>query len=228
MDAVMSQAIELCGAVAFAGSFPLLAGVDLSISSGEVVLLSGANGAGKTSLLRVLAGLIPVASGSIQVLGYDLLVERRSVRTEVGLVGHQSFLYEDLSAYENLQFWLRRPAVKVVEAALDRVGLTGRLARTPIARLSTGQRRRAVLALLIARSPRLWLLDEPHAGLDADGRALLDGLITEVQQAGATVVISSHEIGHVGSLATRTVSMSGGRISSPESGDGTEGDHDVS
>ncbi len=224
----MSQAIELCRAVAFAGSFPLLAGVDLSIGSGEVVLIEGANGAGKTSLLRVLAGLIPVATGSIQVLGYDLLVERRSVRTEVGLVGHQSFLYEDLTAHENLQFWMRRPAVQVIEAALERVGITGRIARTPVARLSTGQRRRAVLALLVARSPRLWLLDEPHAGLDTEGRELLDGLITEAQRSGATVLISSHEIDHVSSFATRTVSMSGGRINSSDGGNSTEDVHDVS
>jgi heme ABC exporter ATP-binding subunit CcmA len=242
----MTQAIKLRDVVAFAGPFPLLAGVNLTVESGEVVHLGGANGAGKTSLLRCLAGLHPVSQGSIDVLGFDLLIERRSVRSEVGFVSHQTLLYEDLNARDNLDFFLHSssPTTERVGLALSRVGLEGRLSTTAVSRLSTGQRRRVTLALIFARSPKLLLLDEPHAGLDIDGRGLLDGLIEEMADKGATVLISSHEIDYVKTLVSRTVIMVGGRIPSDD-GDqptkraeghtdahadqlGTEGDHDDS
>jgi heme ABC exporter ATP-binding subunit CcmA len=220
----MAQAIHLHEAIAFSGSFPLLAGVDLEVEVGEIVHLKGSNGAGKTSLLRALAGLLPIAQGAIAVLGYDLRIDRRSVRSEVGLVGHQTFLYEDLDARSNISFWLRgtRGAMRVDES-LRRVGLHDRLSSTPVALLSTGQRRRVALALLFARSPRLWLLDEPHAGLDVDGRALVDGLIVDAAHLGTTVLLSSHELEYVRSLAVRSVTMAGGRIvaNAPSSGGDT-------
>ena len=96
-----------------------------------------------------------------------------------------------------------------VGPALVRLGLTGRLAGTPAAKLSTGQRRRTALAVLVARNPALWLLDEPHAGLDAEGRALVDELIGEASAAGATVVLVTHE---PASVPCRTVTMAGGAI----------------
>ncbi len=214
MGRAMAEAIKLHDAVAFSGSFPLLSGVNLCVEVGEVVHLNGANGAGKTSLLRALAGLVAVTQGSISVLGYDLTGERRSVRREVGLVGHQSFLYEDLDAGENLAFWLGTDAggADRIAAALARVGLAGRLIGAPVSKLSTGQRRRVTLALLFARNQRLWLLDEPHAGLDAAGREIVDSLIVEASRSGTTVVFASHELDHARTIATRSVVMTGGAI----------------
>lgn len=214
MGDAMAEAINLRGAVAFAGSFPLLAGVDLTVQIGEVVHLSGANGAGKTSLLRVIAGLVPLSKGSISVLGYDLVQDRKAVRSEVGLVGHQTFLYEDLDARANIAFWLSvaRDRRCGVDESLARVGIADRVAQTPVAKLSTGQRRRVALALLFARSPRLWLLDEPHAGLDTDGRNIVDSMILEAARLGSTVVLSSHELEYARGLATRSVVMAGGRV----------------
>ena len=211
----MAEAINLRDAVAFAGSFPLLSGVNLQVEVGEIVHLNGENGAGKTSLLRALAGLVPVSQGSISVLGYDLMVDRRGVRREVGLLGHQSFLYEDLDATENLAFWLssRDGAGPRGAEAFARVGLSGRLLVTPVSKLSTGQRRRVALALLYARNQRLWLLDEPHAGLDVVGRQTVDALIVDASRAGTTVVFASHELEHARTVATRSVTMTGGTIS---------------
>ncbi|HUY06040.1 MAG TPA: heme ABC exporter ATP-binding protein CcmA [Acidimicrobiales bacterium] len=229
----MAEAIELRAAVAFSGSFPLLSGVNLSVEVGEVVHLSGANGAGKTSLLRVLVGLVPVSQGSISVLGYDLRADRRRVRREVDLLGHESFLYGDLDARENLAFWLgadhhspSRVPSGVLEEAFMRVGLSERLSLTPVSKLSTGQRRRATLALLYARRRRLWLLDEPHAGLDADGREIVDDLIREASRSGTTVVFASHEIDHARTVATRSVVMVGGTIVAPVDGGLGDGDSD--
>ncbi len=99
-----------------------------------------------------------------------------------------------------------------VEGACERFELTGRLLRTTAAKLSAGQRRRVALAVLTARWPELWLLDEPHAGLDASARRILDALIAEAAAAGTTVVVASHEASSVEPSATRVVTMAGGRV----------------
>lgn len=211
---VCGVAIRLRSAVALLGAFPALAGADLDVAMGEVVLLQGPNGAGKTTLLRVCAGLLAVVSGEVEVLGHDLARDRRAVRRQVGLLGQASGLYEDLSVTDNLRFAVRaaRADPAIVPAVLARLGLDGRLARTAVGRLSTGQRRRTVVAVLAARRPELWLLDEPHAGLDAEGRHLLDGLIREAVEGGATVVLVSHELDRATALADRVLTVAGGVV----------------
>ena len=213
----MPPAVRLHEAVALAGRFPLLAGACLEVCEGEVVHLRGPNGAGKTSLLKVLAGLLAVHSGEATVLGWDLMADQRAVRREVGMLGHQSFLYEDLTVEENLRFALRatRSAVTGIRPALEQFGFEGRLASIPVRRCSAGQQRRASLAVLVARGARLWLLDEPHAGLDQDGRDLLDELLAGSRAAGRTVVFASHELERATAIADRTVHLAGGRVVEP-------------
>ncbi len=208
----MGTAISFRDAVFLAGRFPLLAGVTLLVEEGEVVHLRGANGAGKTSLLRACAGLLALSAGEAQVLGHDLARDRTTVRQEVGLLGHATFLYDDLSVEENLRFATRaaRRPLEDVAGAMQRLGLGPRLAATPVAKLSTGQRRRAALAVLLARKPRLWLLDEPHAGLDESGRAVVDDLVAELRSAGSTVLVASHELDRAEALADRVVVVAGG------------------
>ena len=214
----MAPAVRFRSAVALLGRFPALAGVDLEVKAGEIVLLQGANGAGKTSLLRACAGLVQVVSGQAEVLGHDLRRDRRSVRRHIGLLGHAGSLYDDLTVADNVRFAVRaaggEPAA--ADAALSRLGVDGRLRATSVGRLSAGQRRRVAVAALVARSPSLWLLDEPHAGLDADGRDLLDGLVRAAAASGATVVLASHEADRAGALAGRSVTMAGGRVQSRE------------
>lgn len=212
------DAIHLRSAVALLGSFPALAGADLDVGRGEVVLLQGANGAGKTTLLRVCAGLLGVVSGEVVVLGHDLVRDRRAVRRHVGLLGPAGGLYEDLTVAENVRFAVRAAGGQPdrVPAALERVGLGGRLPATAAGRLSTGQRRRTALAVFVARNPALWLLDEPHAGLDSDGRELLDGLIREAASTGASIALASHELDRAGAIADRTVTVAGGMVLAPE------------
>ena len=158
--------VALDDAVAVIGRFPVLAGVTLSIARGEIVLLQGPNGAGKTSLLRLCAGLLPIARGAGTIFGFDLATERDSIRSRVGMLGHRNGLYGDLTVAENVTFWgstVGASAVEV-EAATRRLGVDGRLRDTVVAKLSAGQRRRTALACLVARRAELWLLDEPHAG----------------------------------------------------------------
>src|SRR5262245_51870550 len=103
----MDRAVHLRNAVCLLGRFPALAGIDLDVTVGEVVLLRGPNGAGKTTLLRALAGLLPVVRGEAEVLGVDLRRDRRRVRPLVGLLGHATGLYDDLTPAENARFWGR-------------------------------------------------------------------------------------------------------------------------
>ena len=205
--------IELRDAVAVLGTFPALAGVDLTVNKGEIVLLRGPNGAGKTTLLKLCAGLVPLERGTGRIVGHDLATERSLIRSHVGFLGHANGLYTDLSVLENVRFWGRTVGATddEVATALARMGLDGRLANLAVSRLSAGQRRRTALASLIARRAELWLLDEPHAGLDASGRDELDSLLRVAAAAGATVMVASHELDRAGTLATRQIEIVAGQ-----------------
>ncbi|HEX4864892.1 MAG TPA: heme ABC exporter ATP-binding protein CcmA [Acidimicrobiales bacterium] len=210
----MDPVIHFRSAVALVGRFPVLAGVDLDVAPGEILLLQGANGAGKTSILRACAGLLPVVSGEATVLGADLTTYPRAVRRRVGMLGHATSLYDDLSVEDNVVFAVKasRASTERIRPALEQLGLTGRLPSTSVAALSAGQRRRAALAVLVARDPDLWLLDEPHAGLDAEFRDVLDELIRDASRRGATVLIASHERERASGLAARTATVAGGVV----------------
>jgi heme ABC exporter ATP-binding subunit CcmA len=213
----MEPVVHLREAVALLGRFPALTGVSLTVGRGEIVLVRGPNWAGKTTLLKVCAGLVGVVQGEATVLGIDLRADRRSVRSKVGLLGHANGLYDDLTVAENVRFWARSAGATDAEiaTAMDQLGLSRRLAAIAVGRLSAGQRRRTALAVLVARRPELWLLDEPHAGLDAAGRDVIDGLLRAAAAAGATVLLASHELDRAEPLANRTVIINGGRIEEP-------------
>lgn len=210
----MEPVVRLVDVVAVLGGFPALAGASLTVERGEIVLLQGPNGAGKTSLLRLCAGLLPVERGEATVLGCDLVADRRAVRNRVGLLGHANGLYPELTVHDNVRFWGATVGATEgeVSAALARMALDGRLRDVTVGRLSAGQRRRTALACLVARRAELWLLDEPHAGLDAVGRDDLDGTLRAAAAAGATVLVASHELERVGQLATRVVDVVGGQV----------------
>ena len=212
----MALAVHLRSAVCLLGRFPALAGVDLDVAEGEVVLVAGPNGAGKTTLLRLLAGLLPLSAGTGVVLGRDLAVDRHSARSELALLGHAPGCYDDLSVRENLRFWARAAGRRAAEAdaALEELGLT-RVAGIAFGRLSAGQQRRTALASVLARRPRLLLLDEPHAGLDAGGRDLLDRLVRTSGAEGRTVVLASHELDRARSLSDREVTIVAGQMGLP-------------
>jgi len=212
-DPVASPVVDLVDVVAVLGGFPALAGASLTVQRGEIVLLCGPNGAGKTTLLRLCAGLLPIERGQATVLGCDLVADRAAVRNRVGLLGHANGLYADLTVTDNVRFWGATVGASEAEitASLQRMGLANRLADVKVGRLSAGQRRRTALACLVARRAELWLLDEPHAGLDAAGRDELDATLRAAAAAGATVMVASHELERAGALATRVVEVAGGQ-----------------
>ena len=210
----MDPVIELNDVVAVLGQFPALAGANLQVSRGEIVLLQGPNGAGKTSILRVCAGLLPIERGSVRVLGIDLVAQRDEVRSRVGLLGHSNGLYLDLTVEQNIRFWasMVNATEEEIVRAMSLMRIDGRLSSVKTARLSAGQRRRCALASLIVRRAEIWLLDEPHAGLDAQGRDELDSVLRHAVSAGATIVLASHEMERASALATRVVTVDGGGV----------------
>ncbi len=206
--------VDLDDVVAVLGSFPALAGATLAVERQEILLLRGPNGAGKTTLLRLCAGLLPVARGTATVLGWDLARHRQDVRPHVGLLGHSNGLYLDISVRENVRFWGATVGAtdEEIGRAMERMAVDGRLADLRVRSLSAGQRRRTALACLVARRAQLWLLDEPHAGLDAAGRDELDATLRAASEAGATIIVASHELERAGSLATRVVDVVAGQV----------------
>ncbi len=209
-----TSVVDVRDAVVLLGSFPALAEATLTIDRGELVVVQGANGAGKTTLLCLCAGLLPLARGTAHVMGHDVSSDRAAVRASVGFLGHANGLYLDLTAGENLSFWgdVVGASRAEVTSAAQRMGLTERLLSTQVGRLSAGQKRRTALAVMAVRRATLWLLDEPHAGLDAAGRDEIDTLLRDAVAAGATVVVASHELERSASLATRRIEVVGGRI----------------
>ncbi|MHB1970166.1 MAG: heme ABC exporter ATP-binding protein CcmA [Acidimicrobiales bacterium] len=206
--------VSLEGAVVTSGGYPLLAGVDLVVEAETLTVATGPNGAGKTSLLRLLGGLVGLSAGRARVCGVDLAGgDRRALRRRVGWLGHEGSFYDELSVRENLVFAARalgRPTSSI-DAALGRGGLASR-SDTAARRLSAGQRRRLGLAWLLVRRAELWLLDEPYASLDDEGRDFLDALLADVVAAGATVLVSAHDPLRSARLAPRTLAMAGGRV----------------
>jgi heme exporter protein A len=186
--------------------------VELEIATGEAVWLRGSNGSGKSTLLRVVATALSPTYGGGTVLGHDLVRGRAAIRAHTELVGHQTRLYDDLTAAENLRFACDLHGIgrSGIEPVLDQVGLT-EVAAVRVGSFSQGMRQRLVLARCLVRSPRLVLLDEPYAGLDPDARVVVDDLLAAARAGGRTVVVASHEPPPARFL-DRTVVMDGGRL----------------
>jgi ABC-type multidrug transport system ATPase subunit len=186
--------------------------VSLDIAVGETVWLRGSNGSGKSTLLRLIATAISPTYGGGTVLGHDLAKDRAAIRAGTDLLGHQTRLYDDLTAAENLRFAcdLYGLDARGVVPALERVGLQ-EVAAIRAGNFSHGMRQRLALARCMIRAPRLILLDEPYAGLDVDARVVVEDLLAGARAAGRTVVLASHEPPPP-RLVDRDLVMDGGRV----------------
>ncbi|WPB85555.1 heme ABC exporter ATP-binding protein CcmA [Sediminicoccus rosea] len=187
MEAALLEARELA---CWRSERLVFAGLSFAVSPGEALLLTGANGAGKSSLLRLLAGLIPAAEGSLAWDGADCLADLPAHGARTRYIGHQDALKPALTARENLSFFARLWGGEVA-AALEALDLTP-LAELPARVLSSGQKRRLALARLALAPARLWLLDEPSVGLDAASVARLGPLFAAHRAAGGMILAATH------------------------------------
>ncbi|MEE8310699.1 MAG: heme ABC exporter ATP-binding protein CcmA [Candidatus Binatia bacterium] len=194
------------------GPLRVLRGVDLEVSNGQILALFGANGAGKTTLLRAVVGLIRPDRGSICVLGHEL-PGNTALRRRIGMIGHESFLYGDLTSMENLRYYARLYGVEedTLEESLAEVELS-HVADRPVRAFSRGMLQRLSLARAILHRPELLVLDEPFTGLDPHGSALLERIIAREQQRGTTVIMTTHDIEVGLRVCGRAVLLHEGRV----------------
>jgi heme exporter protein A len=199
------------------GLRPVLRGINLTVQPGEFVALYGPNGAGKTTFLRIVSTLSRPTMGEVRVMGYSLPRYAAEVRAVLGVVSHQSLLYGDLSAEENLRFYARMYGLspqareaRIVEV-IAAVGLAKRM-KDLVRTFSRGMQQRLSIARAILHDPPVLLLDEPHTGLDQDAAATLDGVLREVATRGRTILMTTHDIPRGLALAGRALILSRGRI----------------
>lgn len=171
-----------------------LSGVTMHVPAATVMMVAGRNGAGKSTLLRVLATAIRPDRGSVTVGGFDVVRHRQDVRKLTALLAHQNYLYDSLTARENLAVvadHLRVSRVRVLPL-LEQVGLATR-ADDVISTFSAGMRKRLSLARVLLQEPRVVLLDEPYGALDPPGFDLVDGIIAGLKASGATILMATHQ-----------------------------------
>ena len=174
------------------GGREVFASLDFAVTQGEALCVTGRNGAGKSSLLRIIAGLLAATAGTIRLDGGDA---ERTLPEQCHFLGYREALKPALSVRENLRFWQDFLGGRTGESCAGSLAAVGleRLSELPASYLSAGQRRRLALARLIAVKRPIWLLDEPTAALDADGQALLTGLMRRHLQAGGLIVAATHD-----------------------------------
>jgi len=197
------------------GPTAVLEDISFELAAGESLAVLGPNGAGKTTLLRILATLCRPSAGQLMVGGVDALKQPDLARATIGVVAHASYVYEDLSALENLRFWTvlaggdASPAR--LRGALAQVELDA-VAHDRVRTFSAGMKRRLGLARVVLGRARLLLLDEPFTGLDQRGRKWLHEFLLAFKSAGGAVVVTTHSFPTGVGIADRIAILGGGRL----------------
>ncbi len=199
--------------------------VNVHLAAGECLAVLGPNGAGKSTLLRMIATLMRPEAGEVAVCGHPLPAGAGAARAQIGFLGHDPLVYLDLTARQNLELYADlyglTDARARVDRGLDRVGLLAR-SFDPVRTFSRGMAQRLGLARVLLHEPRLLLLDEPYAGLDAAGARLLDGVLGDLGGDRGAIIVT-HEVERGVALAGRALVMRAGRAVLTESLDGAEG-----
>ena len=211
----MSFGLEAEGLVRTFGGLRAVDDVTFQLAPGELLAVFGPNGAGKTTLLRMLAGTLRPTCGSVRVGGEPADVGERRWRRRVGVVSHQSLLYPQLSAEENLRFYGRLFGLRDLDEHIRRrlawAHLSDRAA-TPVRHLSRGLKQMVALVRALLHDPEVVLLDEPYMGLDAHAASLLRAQLASLKDGRRTVVLVTHNVGQGVEMADRIAVQFRGRF----------------
>ena len=204
------------------GGLEALSGVDLEIKKGEFYTLFGPNGAGKTTLIKILSTLVKPSSGNLTINGQDAVKSPEKVRAVIGVISHDPFLYENLSAFENIKFFGAMYGVhdadKRAGEVIDRVGLGART-HDLVRNFSRGMKQRLAVARAIVHDPAILLLDEPYTGLDQHGAKVFGEMLSMLKSDNRTILMTTHNIAEGLDRSDRVGILAGGRMvyeSSPE------------
>lgn len=197
------------------GNRPVLRAIDMRIEAGERVVLFGSNGAGKTTFLRILATLSRPTKGTLLIDGLAVDRDAQGARRRIGVVAHQPYLYDDLTAEENLRFFAKMYDVadqtERINEVLDLVGLAGRRGDR-VRTFSRGMQQRLALARAIVHRPALLLFDEPDTGLDRAGIDVLERILMEQSSASGSVLMTTHDLEFGLRASDRVLLLDGGRL----------------
>ncbi len=203
----------------FYGTRPVLRSIYFDTVAGSVLSITGANGTGKSTLLRILAGLVRPDSGSALVNGFDVISQGPYARQTVGAVLHSPMLYSDLTLKENLMFTAAMfrisDATSVCEDTAERMKIADVLNKR-VRLLSRGMLQRAAIARALLHRPSLLILDEPETGLDTAARVILDDVIKEYRDEGRSVIITSHSLEWVLDICDFAIALNAGRVALSE------------
>lgn len=213
--AAAGLAVEAQGLAKRFGPHTALAHVDISLRRQERLAILGPNGAGKTTLISVLATLTRPSAGTLRVMGYDSAAEPNEVRRRIGVVAHQTYLYHELSARENLLFYGRLYGVVALDARVDEllqlVDIYPRR-HEQIANLSRGMQQRVALVRALVHDPDILLMDEPDTGLDQEHLALLASLVRGRAIPPRSVILTTHSLERALALCERVAVLARGRL----------------
>ncbi|MRS03964.1 ABC transporter ATP-binding protein, partial [bacterium] len=201
---------------------PVLAGVNLSVHPGELVILQGANGVGKTTLIRILATLTRPSSGDFSIGGFSGLKEPELVRKQIGVMLHQPMVYGDLTAMENLNFFASLAGLKDQSsgnaALLEQMGLDPKNSKL-VRNYSRGMQQRLSIARALIGNPPTLLMDEPFTGLDSANQERFIGLLCQLRSQGKAILLSDHDLFRASQIASRVDYLYRGKITSSFSGE---------
>jgi len=213
--ASQALAIEVQGLTKSLGGHLALRGIDLEVRRGESVVIFGPNGAGKTTLIKVLATIMNPSSGRVLVDGLNLKNNAEEIRRRIGIVTHQTFLYSNLTAYENLEFYSRMydvPRAKErIHQVVAMVGMTSRL-YDRVGTLSRGMQQRLSIARCLLHKPAIMLLDEPETGLDQQAISMLWEALQTEGEGKLTIILTTHSLERGVELGARLLILDKGKI----------------
>jgi heme ABC exporter ATP-binding subunit CcmA len=208
-------AIEVKNLTKFFDNHPALDGIDLTVEPGETLAIFGPNGAGKTTLIKILASIMKASAGEVFINGFDIKHNAEDVRSQIGIVSHQTFLYNNLTAYENLLFYSRMYDVadskQRIYQVVSMVGMQLRM-HDRISTLSRGMQQRLSIARCLIHKPSIILLDEPETGLDQQAISMLWGALKEDGVKKRTIVFTSHSLERGLNACDKLIILNKGKI----------------